>query len=98
MIDLDGHIEGPITATRDTALWGSVSGDVVIRSGVRLELYGKVRGDLIVEQGGVALVRGSVSGTVVNRGAHVVVFGRAESIRDEGEQATQIAPDAEMEP
>ncbi len=34
MIDLDGEIEGPITATRDTALWGTVSGDVVVKAGV----------------------------------------------------------------
>ncbi len=52
MIDLDGHIEGPVTVTRDTALWGIVTGDVTVKADVRLQLHGKVRGDLIVSAAG----------------------------------------------
>lgn len=51
MIDVDGHIEGPITVFLDTALWGIVTGDVTVKADVRLQLYGKVRGNLIVEGG-----------------------------------------------
>ena len=94
MIDLDGHIEGPVTVTHDTALWGIVTGDVTVKADVRLQLHGKVRGDLIVERGGVALVHGSVSGSVINHGAHVVVAGKASSVQDLGDPATQIGRDA----
>ena len=91
MIDLDGHIEGPVTVTRDTALWGIVTGDVTVKADVRLQLHGKVRG---IERGGVALVHGSVGGAVINHGAHVVVSGKAGRVQDLGDLPTQISRDA----
>jgi cytoskeletal protein CcmA (bactofilin family) len=94
MIDLDGHIEGPVTVTRDTALWGVVTGDVTVKADVRLQLYGKVRGNLIVERRGVALVHGSVGGALINHGAHVVVSGKAGTVQDLGDLPTQIGRDA----
>jgi|SRR5215204_5243172 len=94
MIDLDGHIEGPITVTRDTALWGIVTGDVTVKADVRVQLYGKVRGNLIVERGGVAVLHGAVSGAVINHGAHVVISGKAGSVQDLGDPPTQITRDA----
>src|SRR5215210_5004171 len=94
MIDLDGHIEGPVTIPRDTALWGIVTGDVTVKADVRLQLHGKVRGNLIVERGGVALVHGFVGGAVINHGAHVVVSAKAGRVQDLGNLPTQITRDA----
>ena len=94
MIDLDGHIEGPITVFRDTALWGIVTGDVTVKADVRLQHYGKVRGNLIVERGGIAVLHGAVSGAVINHGAHVVVSGKAGSVQDLGDPPAQITRDA----
>lgn len=71
----NGKIESDITVTGEFKLNGMVTGSIVISSGGRLRLNGMCCKDLIVEEGGEALVFGTVSGSAVNKGGLLVVYG-----------------------
>src|SRR3712207_45612 len=96
MIDLGGQIEGPITIEQDTALLGEVTSDVTVRAATRFELHGTVTGNLIVEPSAAVIVRGEVGGTLINYGAHVVVFGRIGAVSDLGQPTTEIKLEAKV--
>jgi hypothetical protein len=90
------HLLGPVTITRDTILHGTVTGDVTVLGGVRLDLLGTVLGNLLVEDSGTACVRGGVvAEAVINRGGVVEIYGSVGSIT--GTERTQMHRGSKVE-
>ena len=74
MLEERGTIDGDLEIADDTRLYGSVSGDVAVKSGKTLIVHGAIGGALILERGSIAHVYGTVQGDVVNRGAELRVW------------------------
>jgi adenylate cyclase len=80
LIGADDHdwqkIGGDVTFSQDTRFRGRIGGNVVVASGVHLDLTGRVGGDLIIEQDAIADIRGKISGNVRNRGGTLRLSGK----------------------
>jgi adenylate cyclase len=77
-------IGGDVTFSKDTRFRGTIGGNVVVASGVRLQLTGKVGGDLTIERDAIAEVRGKIGGHVRNRGGTLRLSGKlAGELREE---------------
>ena len=61
-------IEGNLQLTEDLALYGMVTGDVTVLSGMSLDLYGAIGGNADIAAGAGANIYGVVAGDVVNSG------------------------------
>ena len=91
MLEIDESIVGDLTIGKDTRLRGSVTGNVTVATGAKLELHGMIVGSLFVEKGASAEVRGTVSQTLVNRGGAVEIWGMVgEGIVDYEEGGTTV--------
>lgn len=64
-----GKIEGDLTVKGRYALYGMVTGDILVTAGAELELRGMCCGDMRVEPGGAAEINGMVQGNVLNFGS-----------------------------
>lgn len=77
-----GKLDGDHRLGEDLDLRGTVVGTVTVPDGITFELDGMVTGDLIVETGGRTVVHGTVSGSVVNRGGNIVIYGMVGAIHE----------------
>lgn len=60
---------------RSTHLAGQVDGDVLIESGVNIQLHGIVTGNITLKEGSELVIHGRVNGNVTNLGGTLVIFG-----------------------
>jgi len=67
-------MDGPVTLTENTELWGTVMGDVTVSASCKLEVKGSVQGNMVIERGAAVYVDGSVIGDVKNAG-RIEVYG-----------------------
>ncbi|HEY2511191.1 MAG TPA: response regulator [Polyangiaceae bacterium] len=93
MIDEKNRIDGDLTVTEDTRLYGLVTGSATVESGKTLIVHGGIGRDLILEGGATAHVYGTVFGDVVNRGAELRLWktGRIRGV-------LQRRPEVKVEP
>jgi cytoskeletal protein CcmA (bactofilin family) len=75
MQTIDADVLGPTIVRQDTRLNGTVTGDVTVPAGVRLELNGTVRGNLLTCPGSEAVINGVLLGRLFNEGGEVEIFG-----------------------
>ena len=68
---MDGMHAGSVVIKRDGEMSGMVSGDVIVRSGVRASISGMVSGDVVIEDGAEVTVSGIVDGRVIGSPASV---------------------------
>jgi hypothetical protein len=60
---------------RSTHLAGQVDADIMIESGINVQLHGIVTGNVILKQGSELVIHGKVGGNVTNLGGTLVIFG-----------------------
>ena len=68
------RIEGDYTVTEDQDSYGTITGNVTVKSGARFISYGLVNGNVTVESGADFLLCGLVGGDIVGQG-HTEVAG-----------------------
>lgn len=70
-----GKIEGDLRVGEEFSLFGMVRGSVFVAPQATLHLYGMMCSNLYLEPGSRVEISGMVSGTVVNQGGSLRVFG-----------------------
>jgi cytoskeletal protein CcmA (bactofilin family) len=58
-----------------THLAGQVDADIVVESGINVQLHGIVTGNVLLREGSELVIHGRVDGSVTNLGGVLVIFG-----------------------
>jgi len=83
-------LEGPFAIEEDIALYGTITGAAILRSGFRLILHGTIAGSLTVERGSRAIIHGTVAGRIFNEGGRVELFGMADGVANSSLDAVTV--------
>lgn len=83
-------IESPFAISEDMALYGTITGDATLESGVRFILHGTIMGDLTIEPKARAILHGTVAGRIYNRGGRAEIFGMAGAVENLSRHAETI--------
>jgi cytoskeletal protein CcmA (bactofilin family) len=85
MVEERSSIDGDLRVTEDTRLYGSVTGDVVVRKDALFVRHGAIGGSLHVEGGASAHIYGTINGDVFATGARSSSGRRRTSAGPSGE-------------
>ncbi|BBE51979.1 hypothetical protein OYT1_ch2466 [Ferriphaselus amnicola] len=88
-----GKIEGDLEVKEDFALYGMVTGSILVTGGV-LHLHGMCVKNLVVRPGGTAKLHGMVNGDAVNEGGSLEVHGTVSGAVRTVNGTTMVSPSA----
>ncbi|MHB1145359.1 MAG: hypothetical protein ACYCZS_10715 [Thiobacillus sp.] len=90
------QIEGDLTLEYGLALYGQVTGDIVVADKGELHLYGMCARNLMIQDGGKAVVYGMVGGHVLNNGGVLQILGTVVGSLRSPAGHTDVDPNASI--
>jgi cytoskeletal protein CcmA (bactofilin family) len=88
-----GKIEGDLEVKEDFALYGMVTGNILVTGGI-LHLHGMCVKNLVVRSGGAVKLNGMVNGDAINEGGSLEVHGTVAGAVRTVNGTTMVSPSA----